>query len=137
MSGGGEQWRWVESSVVFAIHDRQLAEHGGMDGIRDRAMVESAMARPAQFAHYGNPDAADLAAAYAYGIAKNHGFVDGNKRTAWVTARLFLADNGRRLQFDPIDAIRTMERVAAGRIGEDELARWFRERIIQKENFRK
>ena len=60
MSGGGEQWRWVESSVVFAIHDRQLAEHGGMDGIRDRAMVESALARPAQLAHYGNPDVADL-----------------------------------------------------------------------------
>ena len=83
MSGGGEQWRWVESSVVFAIHDRQLAEHGGMDGIRDRAMVESALARPAHLAYYGNPDAADLAAAYAYGITKNHGFVDGNKRTAW------------------------------------------------------
>ena len=130
MSGGGEQWRWVESSVVFAIHDRQLAEHGGMDGIRDRAMVESALARPAQLAHYGNPDAADLAAAYAYGIAKNHGFVDGNKRTAWVTARLFLADNGRRLQFDPIDAIRTMERVAAGRIGEDELPFWFRSHLV-------
>ena len=126
MSGGGEQWRWVESSVVFAIHDRQLAEHGGRDGIRDRAMVESALVRPAQLAHYGNPDATDLAAAYSYGIAKNHGFVDGNKRTAWVTARLFLADNGRRLEFDPIDAIRTMERVAAGRIPEDELAGWFR-----------
>ena len=126
MSGGGEQWRWVESSVVFAIHDRQLAEHGGMDGIRDRAMVESALARPAQLAHYGNPGAADLAAAYAYGTAKNHGFVDGNKRTAWVTARLFLADNGRRLEFDPIDAIRTMEGVAAGSIPETELAIWFR-----------
>ena len=129
MSGGGGQWRWVESSVVFAIHDRQLAEHGGRDGIRDRAMVESALARPAHLAHYGNQDAADLAAAYAYGIAKNHGFVDGNKRTAWLTARLFLADNGRRLEFDPIDAIRTMERVAAGRLGETELARWFRARL--------
>ena len=129
MSGGGEQWRWVESSVVFAIHDRQLAEHGGMDGIRDRAMVESALARPAHLAYYGNPDAADLAAAYAYGITKNHGFVDGNKRTAWVTARLFLADNDRRLEFDPIDAIRTMERVAAGRIPEDELAGWFRSHL--------
>ena len=118
MSSGGEQRRWGESSVVFAVHDRQLAEHGGRDGIRDPGMVESALARPAHLARYGNPDAADLAAAYAYGIAKNHGFVDGNKRTAWVTARLFLADNGRRLRFDPIDAIRTMEGVAAGCIGE-------------------
>ena len=93
-------------------------------------MVEAALARPAHLAHYGNPDAADLAAAYAHGIAKNHGFVDGNKRAAWVTARLFLADNGRRLVFDPIGAIRTMERVAAGRIPEDALADWFRSRPI-------
>ena len=97
-----------------------------MDGIRDRGMVESALARPANLARYGNADAADLAAAYAWGIAKNHGFLDGNKRTAWVTARLFLADNGRHLEFDPAAAIRTMEAVAAGRIGETELAGWFR-----------
>ena len=131
MSSGGDAWRWVESSVVFAIHDRQLAEHGGMDGVRDPGLVESALARPANLARYGNPDAADLAAAYAYGIANNHGFLDGNKRTAWVTARLFLADNGRRLEFDPADAIRTMEHVAAGRIGEAELAAWFRSRTTQ------
>ncbi len=102
-----------------------------MDGVRDPGLVESALARPANLARYGNPDAADLAAAYAYGIAKNHGFLDGNKRTAWVTARLFLADNGRRLEFDPAAAIRTMERVAAGRIGEVELAAWFRSRTTQ------
>ena len=70
-----------------------------MDGIRDRGMVESALARPVHLARYGSLDAAELAAAYAYGIAKNHGFLDGNKRTAWVTARLFLADNGKRLEF--------------------------------------
>ena len=132
MSSGGDEWRWVESSVVFAIHDRQLAEHGGMDGIRDPGMVESALARPANLARYGNLDAADLAAAYAYGIAKNHGFLDGNKRTAWVTARLFLADNRRRLEFDRADAIRTVEGVAAGRIGEADLAAWFRSRAIQE-----
>lgn len=131
MSSGGDAGRWVESSVVFAIHDRQLAEHGGMDGVRDPGLVESALARPANLARYGNPDAADLAAAYAYGIAKNHGFLDGNKRTAWVTARLFLADNGRRLEFDPADAIRTMEHIASGRIGEAELAAWFRSRTTQ------
>ena len=131
MSSGGDAGRWVESSVVFAIHDRQLAEHGGMDGVRDPGLVESALARPANLARYGNPDAADLAAAYAYGIAMNHGFLDGNKRTAWVTARLFLADNGRRLEFDPADAIRTMEHIASGRIGEAELAAWFRSRTTQ------
>jgi death-on-curing protein len=131
VSSGGDAGRWVESSVVFAIHDRQLAEHGGMDGVRDPGLVESALARPANLARYGNPDAADLAAAYAYGIANNHGFLDGNKRTAWVTARLFLADNGRRLEFDPADAIRTMEHIASGRIGEAELAAWFRSRTTQ------
>ena len=120
------QWRWVGLNVVLAIHDRQLAEHGGADGIRDRNAIESALARPLNLAAYGNPDAADLAAAYAYGLASNHGFLDGNKRTAWVTARLFLADNGQRLEFDPLDAIRIMEDVAAGRIGEAVLAGWFR-----------
>ena len=122
-------WRWVGASVVYAIHDRQLAEHGGMDGIRDRGAIESALARPLNVAGYGRPDAADLAAAYAYGLARNHGFVDGNKRTAWVVARLFLADNDLSLSFDPVDAIRTMEGVAAGRLDEAQLARWFRKRI--------
>ena len=133
MSADADAWRWVESSVVFAIHDRQLAEHGGMDGVRDRGMVESALARPANLARYGSPDAAELAAAYAYGIAKNHGFLDGNKRTAWVTARLFLADNGRGLDFDPGDAIRAMEGVAAGRVNEAELASWFRSHMTHQE----
>ena len=119
-------WRWVQTSVVFAIHDRQLAEHGGMDGIRDRGAIESALARPLNLAGYGTPDAAALAAAYAYGLARNHGFVDGNKRTAWVVARLFLADNGLSLVFDPLHAIRTMEGVAAGRVDEAALADWFR-----------
>ena len=89
-------------------------------------MIESALARPVNLAGYGDPDAAGLAAACAVGLAKNHAFIDGNKRTAWVTARLFLADNGRSLDFDPQDAIGTMEDVAAGRIGEAELADWFR-----------
>ncbi len=121
-----DQWRWVGLNVVLAVHDRQLAEHGGPDGIRDLKAVESALARPLNLAAYGNPDVADLAAAYAYGLANNHGFIDGNKRTAWVVARLFLADNGQRLEFDPLDAIRTMDDVAGGRIREADLAGWFR-----------
>ena len=123
-------WRWVQRSVVLAIHDRQLAEHGGSDGIRDPGAIESALARPVNLASYGDPDIAELAAAYAYSLAINHGFVDGNKRTAWVTARLFLADNGRRLDFDPMDAIQTMEGVTEGRISEDEFAAWFRRHLI-------
>ena len=122
-------WRWVQRSVVLAIHDRQLAEHGGSDGIRDPGAIESALARPVNLASYGEPDIAELAAAYAYSLAINHGFVDGNKRTAWVTARLFLADNGRRLDFDPMDAIQAMEGVAEGRISEAEFAAWFRQHL--------
>ncbi len=122
-------WLWVASSVVMGIHDRQIAEHGGGDGIRDLGAIESALARPVNLATYGNPDAAELAAAYLYGLAMNHGFIDGNKRTAWVTARVFLADNGCNLVFDPQDAVRVVEDVAAGRIGEPELSSWFRLRL--------
>lgn len=122
-------WRWVGFDVVRAIHERQIDEHGGADGIRDLGAVESALARPINMASYAVPDAADLAAAYAFGLAKNHGFVDGNKRTGWVAARLFLADNDFRIEFEPGDAIRTMEAVAAGSMGEADLAGWFRSRI--------
>ena len=122
-------WRWVDATVVLAIHDRQLSEHGGLGGIRDQGAVESALARPENLAAYGEPDAAGLAAAYAFGLARNHGFSDGNKRTAWVVARLFLADNGYRLRFDPMDAVKTVEAVAAGTMHEDVLAAWFRDRL--------
>ncbi|MAJ64448.1 MAG: type II toxin-antitoxin system death-on-curing family toxin [Alphaproteobacteria bacterium] len=122
-------WRWIDPTVINAVHDRQLAEHGGSEGIRDAGGIESALARPVNLANYGEPDAPDLAAAYAYGLAKNHGFVDGNKRTAWIAARLFLVDNGYRLSFDQLDAIRLMEGVAAGTVSEPELAAWFRERL--------
>jgi death-on-curing protein len=122
-------WRWVDPAVIAAVHDRQLAEHGGSEGLRDAGGIESALARPRNLALYGEPDAADLAAAYAHGIAKTHGFTDGNKRTAWIAARLFLADNGYRLRFDPFDAIRIMEGVAAGSVTDAALAAWFRDRL--------
>lgn len=122
-------WRWIGAQVVHAVHDRQLAQHGGLAGIHDAGAVESALARPRNLAAYGEPDACDLAAAYAWSLARNHGFSDGNKRTAWVTARLFLADNGCRLRFDPADAVRTVEAVAGGTLAEDVLAAWFRERL--------
>lgn len=122
-------WRWVNEAVVYAIHDRQIAEHGGLEGVRDIAAIESALAKPLHLAGYSNPDAADLAAAYAYGLARNHGFADGNKRTAWVVARLFLADNGYRLQVDAHAAIRLVEALASGDLAEGELAGWFRQRL--------
>lgn len=123
-------WRWVRADLIYAVHDRQLAEHGGLDGVRDIGAVESALARPQNLDIYGEADVAALAAAYAYGLARNHGFADGNKRTAWIAARLFLVDNGYRLRFDPADAVRTMERVAAGEIDEGQLAEWFRQRTV-------
>ncbi|MDE0064210.1 MAG: type II toxin-antitoxin system death-on-curing family toxin [Gammaproteobacteria bacterium] len=125
---GPGAWVWVKPSAVFAVHDRQIAEHGGLDGIRNRGAIESALARPVNLANCGVPDWADLAAAYAYGLAMNHGFSDGNKRTAWVTARLFLAQNGVSLEFEALEAVQVMERMAAGKVGERELAEWFRAR---------
>ncbi|MFN3273663.1 MAG: type II toxin-antitoxin system death-on-curing family toxin [Paracoccus sp. (in: a-proteobacteria)] len=119
--------------MINAVHDRQLAEHGGPEGVRDSGGIDNALARPVNLAHDGAPDAADLAAAYAYGLAKTHGFVDGNKRTAWIAARLFLTDNGYRLDFDPLDAIRPMEDVAGGVLKETELASWFRDRLSDPE----
>ena len=121
---------WVAADVVAAIHDRQLAEHGGGAGLRDAGLLSSALARPENTAAYGDPDAADLAAAYAFGIAKNHPFVDGNKRTAWVVARLFLRLNGAALTFPSVEAISAVEDLAAGKVGEAELAGWFRARIV-------
>jgi death-on-curing protein len=111
------------------VHDYQLAEHGGLDGVRDAGLVESALARPLNLAAYGDPDAADLAAAYAYGLAKNHGFADGNKRTAWVAARLFLADNGYALQVNGAEAVQMVEALAGGPMDEAAVAEWFRARI--------
>ena len=119
-------WRWIGLPVVLAIYDRQISEHGGASGIRDSGGVESALARPMNLAAYDDPDAAEPAAAYAFGLARNHGFVDGNKRTAWVVARVFLVGNNQNLEFDPFDAIRIMEGVAGGKVSENELADWFR-----------
>ena len=102
---------------------------GGADGIRDGGAIESALARPANLAAYGNPNAAELAAAYICRLANNHGFIDGNKRTAWVTGRVFLADKGLALDFAPLDAIQVMEGVAASGITETELALWIRSRL--------
>lgn len=125
-------WRWIREDVVLAVHDVQLAQHGGLDGVHDMNVIQSAMARPQQPDTYRHPppDVFDLAAAYAYGLARNHGFADGNKRTAWIVARLFLMDNGAKIQFTPIDAIQTMLGVASGTVDESALAQWFRARRV-------
>lgn len=122
---------WVQEAVALAVHDRQLSEHGGVIGVRDAGGLDSALARPRNRWEYGEDDRAVLAAAYAFGIARNHPFVDGNKRTAWVVANLFLALNGIDLTFDEADAIGTVERLAAGELSEEELADWFRERLVE------
>lgn len=122
---------WLDAAVANAIHDRQLAEHGGSPGLRDPGMLESALARPVNRWAYGEDDPAALAAAYAFGIARNHPFADGNKRTAWVLARLFLALNGQELRFGTQEAITTMLALAAGELSEEEMADWFRSRLVQ------
>jgi death-on-curing protein len=118
--------RWLDARTALAIHDRQLAEHGGGSGVRDAGLLESALARPVNSWAYGTDDPASLAAAYAFGVARNHPFVDGNKRTAWVLARLFLTRNGHTLRFTPADAIAAMLALAAGELSEEEMADWFR-----------
>lgn len=120
---------WLDRTDAIAIHDRQLAEHGGGAGVRDSGLLESALARPINRWTYGEDDPAVLAAAYAFGIARNHPFVDGNKRTAWVIARLFLALNGHELRFGAEDAIAMMLDLAAGTLAEERVADWFRSRL--------
>ncbi|MEA3046470.1 MAG: death on curing protein [Sphingomonadales bacterium] len=121
--------RWLDAAIALAIHDRQLAEHGGGSGVRDPGLLESALARPLNGWAYGEDDAASLAAAYAFGVVRNHPFVDGNKRTAWVLARAFLALNGHELSVAPAEAIEAMLALAAGEMAEDEMADWFRARL--------
>jgi len=120
---------WLDNKFALAIHDRQLAEHGGASGIRDAGALESALSRPVNQWVYGENELVSLGAAFAFGIARNHPFADGNKRTAWVVARTFLALNGVRLAFDKADAIAKVQQLAAGELSEEELADWFRQHL--------
>ena len=122
-------WIWVAESVALAAHDEQIAEHGGGAGVRDIGLFQSAMTRPQNLAAYGEPDAAALAAAYAYGLARNHPFIDGNKRTAAVVSETFLALNDFVLRATDADIVVQFLALAAGEVSEDALAGWFRERI--------
>ena len=125
-SGGVADWIWIDSDVAGAIHLEQLAEHGGPAGVRDEAGLESAMARARNLEAYGKPDAAALAAAYAFGIARDHAFVDGNKRTAAVVAETFLVLNGYTLAATNAELVVAVQALAAGDLSETELADWFR-----------
>jgi death-on-curing protein len=122
-------WRWVDQASLMLLHDESLAEHGGASGLRDKGLLQSALARPLNLVAYGEPDVADLAAAYAVGLAKNHAFVDGNKRAAFLALGLFLALNGWRLAVGQAEATLTMLDVAAGTVDEQRLATWIREHL--------
>jgi len=132
MSAQRQTWVWIDPALISAVHDEQLVEHGGGAGVRDANLLASALARPEQLAHYGSPDAPDLAAAYGYGISRNHPFIDGNKRTAFVAVELFLALNGFDLVADDADCVLTMLDVAAGVIEETVFAAWIRSHSVPR-----
>jgi death-on-curing protein len=123
-------WVWLRADVLLAVHDEQLAERGGASSFRDAGLFESALARPQQLAHCEHPDVADLAAACGWGLARSHPFIDGNKRTAFVAAELFLACNGCELLVDDADAVLTMLAVAAGTMEETAFAAWLRKHQV-------
>lgn len=127
-----QDWVWIDPAVILAVHEEQLAEHGGAAGIRDTGMLESALARPRNLAHYAEPDAAALAAAYGFGLARNHPFVDGNKRSAFVAVELFLHLNGQRLDASDADCVMVVLSLAAGDIDEPTFAAWLRERVAPR-----
>jgi death-on-curing protein len=122
-------WKWINRQVLLLLHDESLAEHGGAGGLRDEGLLDSALARPLNLSLYEEPDAAGLAASYGVGLAKNHAFVDGNKRAAFLAVGLFLAINGYRLRATQADATLTMMSVAAGDIEEAAFADWIRQHI--------
>lgn len=124
-------WTWIPAPVVRAIHEEQLAEHGGRTGLRDPGLLDSALARPRNLLTYGKPDAAVLAAAYAFGLAKNHPFVDGNKRMAAIISRLFLRVNGHDVRVTESAVVVTFLALAAGNLSEEELAQWFRDHLVR------
>lgn len=119
-------WRWIDKRALLLLHAETLAEHGGGAGIRDEGLLDSALARPQNVESYGTASAAVLAAAYAFGLAKNHAFIDGNKRAAFLAAGLFLALNGYRLSATQVEATSAMLALAAGELDEAAFAGWLR-----------
>ena len=120
---------WIDRRALLLLHGESLVLHGGAPGIRDEGLLDSALARPENLAAYGQPDVFDCAAAYAFGLAKNHPFIDGNKRTAFVSVELFLALNGLRLTAGDADCVLTMLAVASGTLDEPAFAAWLRTHV--------
>ena len=128
-------WRWIDRRVLLLLHDESLALHGGSSGLRDEGLLDSALARPLNRVAYGGeppPDIAELAAAYGVGLAKNHCFVDGNKRAAFLAVGLFLHMNGHKLTASQAEATVAMQGVASGSIVETEFAAWLRDHSTRR-----
>jgi death-on-curing protein len=123
---------WLEQALAMAIHDRQVAEHGGSSGLRDASLLQSALARPQQLFAYGDPppDLAELAASLAFGLARNHPFVDGNKRTAAVCCETFINLNGAALEADDLELFGVYLALAEGKLAEREFAVWLRAHLL-------
>jgi death-on-curing protein len=121
---------WVSKAVVLALHEEQLAEHGGSPGLRDEGLLESALGKPQNLLSYGQPDLADLAAAYAVGLAKNHAFVDGNKRVSNVVTLTFLLLNGSDLKAEDTEQVRVWLAIADGTMSEEHAANWIRKHMV-------
>lgn len=128
------QWRWIDKRLLMILHDESLALHGGASGIRDEGLLDSALSRAMNLVHYGEPDFAELAAAYGVGLAKNHAFVDGNKRVAFLAVGLFLGLNGYKLKATQVDATLTIQAVAGSEILEADFADWIRLNSARKKH---
>ena len=126
-----EDWDWVTVEDAILAHQQSIANYGGSDGVRDGGGLESALAYPQNLAAYGDPGLAELAAGYLFAIAKNHAFVDGNKRTAWTVMRLFVALNRGRLEYERLEAVRFVEGVAGGEIDCDGARAWIAARLTE------
>ena len=124
-----EDWDWVSVDDAILAHQQSIANYGGSDGVRDAGGLERALAYPQNLAAYGEPGFAELAAGYLFAIAKNHAFVDGNKRTAWTVMRLFVALNGGRLEYERLEAVRFVEGVAGVTIDYDGARAWIAARL--------
>jgi death-on-curing protein len=125
-------WVWIDAADAISFHDQQIALHGGSPGLRDAGLLESALARPQMKAQYGVDDLAELAAAYGFGIARNHPFIDGNKRTALVVMEAFLVVHGHELKADNAEIVALVLALAGGDITEEQLAVWVRENLVAR-----
>lgn len=125
-------WNWVDKQLLVTLHDESLAMHGGASGIRDEGLLDSALNRAPNLALYGKPNIAELAAAYGFGLAKNHAFVDGNKRVAFLSVGLFLGLNGYRLKATQVEATLTILALASGDMNEADFANWIQKNAVKR-----